>query len=137
MDVFVANSDPLNVKTERRWNAECNTMAKKRLDRDEPGRAHRSLWVVGVATQWTLCSTQGCSQRLAEQCTARQTCGGPSSMGVRPSHLPIPTLTCLPTTIPGQHHPKGRSLLARQPSVFTTTGCDPIRGDLAADSPVW
>lgn len=43
-----------DVETERRWNAECNTMAKKRLDRDEPGstgRVHGSLWVVGVATQ--------------------------------------------------------------------------------------
>lgn len=56
VDVFVPNSDPLNVKTERRWNAERNTMAKKRLDRDEPGstgRVHTSLWVVGAATQWT------------------------------------------------------------------------------------
>lgn len=70
-----------DVKTERRWNAKCNTMAKKSLDRDEAGstgRVHMSLWVIGVATQWTLCSMQCCSQCLAEQCTARQNCGEPA-----------------------------------------------------------
>lgn len=54
MDVFVPNSDPLGCEDRKEMNAECNTMAKKRLDRDEPsstGRVHRSLWVVGVATQ--------------------------------------------------------------------------------------
>lgn len=36
-----------DVKTERRWNAECNTMAKEKLGRDEAGSTggvHTSLW---------------------------------------------------------------------------------------------
>lgn len=54
---------------------------KEKAGQDEPGstgRVHTSLWIIGVATQWTLCSTQCCSQWLAEQCTARQTCGDPA-----------------------------------------------------------
>lgn len=81
MDVFVPNSDPPRCEDRKEMDAECNTMAKKRLDRDEPGstgRVHTSLWVIRVVTQRTLCSTQCCSQGLAEQCTARQTCGDPA-----------------------------------------------------------
>lgn len=40
-----------DVKTERRWNAECNTMAKKRLDRVSPAVLAESTQVSGLSVQ--------------------------------------------------------------------------------------
>lgn len=54
--MFVPTQILLEVKTEQRQNAECNTMGKKTPDRNDTcgaGRVHTSLWVSGAATKWT------------------------------------------------------------------------------------
>lgn len=124
-----------DVKTEGRRNAECNAMGKKRLDRDDTGstgRVHTSLWVIGVATKRTLRSTQCCSQRLAYQCTARQTHGEvtqcPGREAFPPTqHDPDPPeeTTRRPTAVLGRRQP-GRDKVFWQSSPLLSRLSDAI-----------